>query len=787
MESLFDRKQLLPTRSSRAATRSSRGGTQSAVHQPHRSLSPAAARKPGPRAAPGGPHDVGSNPGRPKALGLLLVSAPDAGLVGTYYELDSTSMVIGRMSAAKVNINDLGVSRNHVRITRNESGEVIAEDLGSTNGTWVNGVAIRTAMLAPGDRLQIGDTTEFIFGVQPGSARSEIRLAQAVATAGAGTWEWRVDGNGLRFGGGIATAIGLGADTTDPHAGESWLRVHPDDRDGLRERLEVAQRDGGRFEHEVRLLRRGAPLWVALTGERFQEADGRPGRLAGTLLDISERRRADAELRRQSLLFESLTDAVVVVGADGTILDWSASAQRLLGWTKAEVLGRRPGILLLPADSERLDQPLAQSARDGERRVAELVITDKSGAELQVEVVAAPLVARQEELVGCVAIFRDLGERKRMQAQLQVAERLAALGTLAAGVAHEINNPLAFVSSNLDFLTQQLAKAAGALGPGHQDLMGALSDSTRGVERIAAIVRDLQTFNRRELAGTPDEVDPNGALEFALRLAQSAMGRQVRVVKDLKPVPHVAGGEARLGHVFFNVLVNAGQSLDANRPEVGAVRVSTAFDEAAGMVIIEVSDEGAGMPPEIVAHIFDPFFTTRPVGSGTGLGLFVTHAIVHELGGEITVKSKIGEGTTIRIALPSVGPAPKAAPPLPRVLLVDDEAMFGTAVRRAFAGRYEIVALTDPLEALARVQHGEKFLLAVVDLVMPKMSGREFLARLRQFDPAFAARSVVFTGAALEDAQAAFPPDERPTILRKTLDFAQLAARLGELRDAQEK
>jgi CheY-like chemotaxis protein len=352
-------------------------------------------------------------------------------------------------------------------------------------------------------------------------------------------------------------------------------------------------------------------------------------------------------------------------------------------------------------------------------------------------------------------------------------------------LVNEINNPLAFVSSNLEYLAQQVAPAGPALGVGHRDLVEAIAESTRGVERIAGIVRDLQTFNRRERSSAPEQVDPNQVLEFALRITDSALRQQVRLVKDLQPVPLVPGGEARLAQVFFNILVNAGQSVEAGPHAARVVKVSTRFDAAAQEVVIEVSDQGAGMAPEVVSRVFEPLFSTKPVGAGTGLGLFVCHAIITDLGGEITVESKLGEGTTFRVILPAVGPAPVAAPALPRVLVMDDEPMIGTSLRRAFAGRYEIVPVADPQEALERIQQGERFLMALVDLVMPKMSGPEFLARLRQFDPALARRSVVFTGASLEDAAAGFPAGERPAILRKSGDLEQLTALLDTVRDAQ--
>ncbi len=721
--------------------------------------------------APWRPPHPGESPG------LLLVSATTPALIGAYFALESAEIVIGRSGGADIRVDDPGVSREHVRIARGPAGEFIAKDLGSTNGTWLNGVGIRSAALSEGDRLQIGTSTEFLFGANREGAQAEIRLRQAIYAAGAGTWEWFLGSGALQLYGGIGRAVGHDTDDTQPRADDSWARVHPEDREALRARLGAALQAGRTFESDVRLLRPdGSVFRVAMTGEPFRDRDGGPVRLAGALLDVTERRLADGELRRQSLLFDSLADAVVIVGSGGTILDWSASAERLLGWSKAEALARRPGALLHGADEERLDKILVECARGGGRHSEELTLRGKSGSDVPVEMVAVPLVGREEEIVACVAVFRDLGERKRLQARLQIAERLASLGTLAAGVAHEINNPLAFVASNLDYVSRKLAGAGEALGSLRADVAEALADSRMGAERIASIVRDLQAFSGKERPGSPDEVDPNAAMEFALRMAASRIRHRARLVRDLNSVPWVLGGEARLGQVFLNLLVNATQAIEPGRAGESLIRVSSRFDPATQRVVVEVADEGAGIPPDVLPRIFEPFFTTKAVGTGTGLGLFVCQGIVTELGGELTVESELGKGTTFRVLLPAAGSAARVAPARRRVLVVDDEPLLGTALKRCFAHRYDVVPVADPREALERVRSGERFSFALVDLQMPEMSGQEFLAHLRELDPDLARRSAAVTGGPLDDAADRFPEGERPRLLPKPIDLERLAA-----------
>jgi PAS domain S-box-containing protein len=594
------------------------------------------------------------------APGLLLVAAPRPGAIGSFFELRDPEVTVGRSSEATVRVDDPGLSRLHLRITRQPDGRHVAQDLGSTNGTYLQGVSVRSATLVEGDRLQLGTATELLFGQRRGDAEEEIRLRQAVAASGVGTWEWRVAAGALAFSGGIARALGRDPHATEPQPFDAWDRVAEEDREPLRARLAEAAAGGRPLDAECRLVAAGgAVVWVAMTGEAFRDERGEAVRVAGAAMDVTERKRAELELRRQSLLFDSIADAVVVVGLDGTVLDWNAGAARTFGWTRAQALGRRPGALLDPRGDDRLTEAVVAAARAGERRAEELTLRARDGAEVVVEASAVPLQGEGPAPLGAVVVLRDVGERRRLQARLQLAERLASLGTLAAGVAHEINNPLSYVASNLDYVASRLAEVEGELGDRYASLEAALADSRTGAARIRDIVTNLKAFTGRGAAGD-GPVDPNAALEFALRVADNVVRHRARVVKELGEVPQVPGGEGALGQVFLNLVVNAAHALPVGRPRGGTITLRSRHDAAAGRVVVEVSDTGCGIAPEHLPRIFEPFYTTRPVGSGTGLGLFVCHGIVSSLGGELTVESELGRGTTVRVALPTTAPA--AAP-----------------------------------------------------------------------------------------------------------------------------
>ncbi|HTP51370.1 MAG TPA: ATP-binding protein [Anaeromyxobacteraceae bacterium] len=581
-------------------------------------------------------------------LGLLLVRAPNPSHVGTYHALDKAEVVIGRAGGtADVCLGDPGVSRRHARVIR-EGGELVVEDLGSTNGTFLNGAEIGRAVLSRGDRLQVGTSTEFLVGTPSDNTLAELRLQQAIATAGAGTWEWHVTSRAFRVYGGVARSLACDWNLARSTSGDHWSCVHPADREKLSAGLAAVLEQGGAVDVEARILRRGGGfLWVAMNGELFRDRGGRPLRIAGALMDVTERRRAQGELIRQSSVFEALADAVIVVGSGGTILDWNAAAVGLLGWAKSEVLGLRPEVLLGTSGGRRLDEALVQPGRGSERRSEEISLTSKGGVEIPVEMVTFSIPAEESGLAPRVAVFRDLRERKRLQERLLFAERLTTLGTLAAGVAHEVNNPLSFVLSNLEFLSHHLDRGAS---PQMAEVLG---ETRKGAERIGIIVDSLRALSRRVDSVEPEPLDPNAALEFALKVVDHRIQSQARLVKDLQPVPPVMGAPGRLGQVFLNLLVNAAQAFKEGQGEGAIVKVSSWFDARSRRVVVEVADNGSGIPPDILPRIFDAFFSTKPSGQGCGLGLFLSRGIVSDLGGEICVESEAGKGSTFRVSLPA--------------------------------------------------------------------------------------------------------------------------------------
>jgi signal transduction histidine kinase/ActR/RegA family two-component response regulator len=380
------------------------------------------------------------------------------------------------------------------------------------------------------------------------------------------------------------------------------------------------------------------------------------------------------------------------------------------------------------------------------------------------------------------ALGRRRAERERLElhSRLAIADRLVSVGTLAAGVAHELNNPLAYVNANLSFLAEQVKQLMSlvpseARGEAVSETLTQIEDAARdardGVERMCLIVRDLKTLSRAD-DGKVGPVDLVPVVETCLNVAQNEIKHRATLVRDLGATPAVRGSEARLGQVILNLLINAAQAIPEGHPERHQIHVRSGL-EPDGAVFVSVEDTGCGIDPEQRARIFDPFFTTKPPGVGTGLGLSICHGIVSTLGGRIDVESAPGLGSTFKVVLPAMtrepaddehgppgGPTRAAAAPRPRILVVDDEPLVRTVIQRTLGSRHEVVACGSVDEALERVRRGEEFHLVLSDLLMPERTGMDLFHELEHLAPALAARMVFLSGGACTEQTREFL--ERP-------------------------
>jgi signal transduction histidine kinase/ActR/RegA family two-component response regulator len=379
-------------------------------------------------------------------------------------------------------------------------------------------------------------------------------------------------------------------------------------------------------------------------------------------------------------------------------------------------------------------------------------------------------------------------ERNRMVDQLMNADRLVAMGRLAAGVGHEINNPLTYVLSGLSVLADELDALAKVVPPERlSDARDTMAEMRQGLDRIRQVVRDLKTFSR------PDEeplrpVAVADVIESSLQMTMNEIRHRAALVKELGPVPPVLGNASRLGQVFLNLLVNATQAIPEGAADRNEIRV-VSYVDGAGFVVIEIRDTGTGIAPDLVERVFEPFFTTREAQGGTGLGLSISRNLVASMGGAITVESRPEHGSCFRIRLP---PAPADEPAEPsqpaaqqpyraRVLVVDDDPLVLNAVRRTLVREHDVVGETSGRAALARIEAGEAFDLVLCDLMMPEMGGAELHAALATLRPELAARTAFLTGGAFTAAGQRFLDSVPNPCIEKPFDPDALRARLRRL------
>jgi two-component system NtrC family sensor kinase len=390
------------------------------------------------------------------------------------------------------------------------------------------------------------------------------------------------------------------------------------------------------------------------------------------------------------------------------------------------------------------------------------------------------LVAERTE-----ALRREMAERARAEHELHQTQRLEALGRLAAGIGHEINNPLAFILGSIEAAQETLVGLEAQIDADtYRDIARFLEAATIGSDRIAQIVRSIKMFVRPDEAA-PEAVDVPAAVRLALDMAAVDVPEHVAIDTDLGAVPLVLGKRVEVEQLLINLFRNAVQALAGQQEREARVRVSCRRDGE--RVLIEVADTGAGIAQSDLDKIFDPFFTTRPVGQGTGLGLSICHAIVTGMGGTIDVRSAEQDGTTVTVGLP-VMDAPLAAPvaaeePRPppssvvlrgRILIVDDEPFVLQMMMHALRA-HDVVGTGSGREAIGRCL-AEPFDLILCDLMMPEISGMELYETILQARPALAERIVFVTGGAQLDGVRQFLDEVPNEYLEKPVERRRLQA-----------
>ncbi len=506
-------------------------------------------------------------------------------------------------------------------------------------------------------------------------------------------------------------------------------------------------------------------------------------RQAAVALDnarLYERQKTILErLRLFAQSVRAIGESVVITDLERRIIFVNETFVKKYGWTEAEVLGQPVSFLPAPSTPSDFLREIDRETRRGGWQ-GELRHRRKSGEEFPVLLTTTPVLDESGTLVALVGVSRDLSDEKLLAAQLIQAEKLAAVGQLAAGVAHEINNPLtAIVGFSSIALERNPPKEIA------DDLEMVRAQAIRAAE----IVRDLLAFARPS-PSDQHPVDLNEALRQTLRLqAYHLATDQIEVVWELtEPLPGTRGDGGQLQQVILNLVVNAHQAMKAAHGR-GTLTIATGHD--CGEVWVRIGDDGTGIPAELLPRIFDPFLTTKPVGQGTGLGLSISYGIVQAHGGRLLAEHRPGGGATFTIVLPAIDATPDTAggkvEPAPRrggslsVLVVDDE----PAVARVLSimlermGHRTEVAQSGP-EALTKLRQNV-YDLMTLDLKMPHMSGQEVWQRLQSMKLPGPPKVLFVTGDIATKGATTFLTESGQPYLEKPFQPSELAQKLDEL------
>lgn len=513
---------------------------------------------------------------------------------------------------------------------------------------------------------------------------------------------------------------------------------------------------------------------------------------------LADELRAERDNLRET--FDVFDEALLLLDAQGRVLVANAAGQRLYATPLAKDLAALAAETLLSTGKASLSGPVKAPIRRG---AAPSSMPDHTGtpADLSAVISDHPLshggrifVGRAYPVSGrrVLVYVRDVTAERDGEMQRLQAEKLASIGMLAAGVAHEINNPAAFVLGNIEALAAQIRQVERRLGTGVDPAARAdleamifevttiLQESKEGMARIQRIVRDLSAFSHVD-DDTQCVTAVNAGVESTLSLLRNELRHRATVEKDLRAARLVRTSTARLGQVFLNLIINAAQALD--EAEVKRNRILVRTYDSGDDVVFEVSDNGPGIAPELLPRIFDSFFTTKPPGVGTGLGLPISQGIVRALGGEITVETQLGRGATFRVRLPAQAPVRSEVPAVEaaplyrrrRVLCVDDEALLLKAYRRMLADVHEVVTALGGKDALLILQKQHDFDLILCDLQMPEMSGMELYSAVKAMHPELGDRFVFVTGGAFS-AEAKRFLEQAVTCLSKPFRIEELLA-----------
>jgi PAS domain S-box-containing protein len=568
----------------------------------------------------------------------------------------------------------------------------------------------------------------------------------------------------------------------DPEVLDAFLAQLPQilelaERSGLARLRELA--DGRRLPAEF-----DPDVLIGLLDELLPEPQGPPNnRLRGRLALEQEPRPLAAPVNSSGAAMMSLT-------LDGTIDTWNTAAERLFGYRASEIIGLPLWTLVPAAHLDAAGAVYSRMLQTDVEQTVEMPHLTKDGSSVDARLTLS-MQREGDQVVGFLGVISDISEERQERARLAQTTQLAGVGMLAAGVAHEISNPLTWVLRSLRTLNAALPDILrDPTSAPTKRLTSEVADALDGARRMEEVVWALQSLARSEDDRTaPVQMDQ--VMATALNLTSARLHARARVVEELASVPLVEANAAQLCHVFVSLLVNAFEAIEEGAAESNRIIVRTR--EEGGAVIGEITDSGSGIAPDTQERIFDPYFSTRERSVGTGLGLSVCQGLLSAMGGLLEFESQMGQGTTFRVRLPAqphtepapveTTPDPASSPGRARVLVVDDEPMLRTMLVEMLSEHHDVVAAASADEAEALLDR--PFDVILCDLIMPHRTGIELHQWIAEHRPALQDRVLFMSGGCFRtedrDYLDAMPTDS----LAKPFSEDEVLAALGAVVEAR--
>lgn len=604
-----------------------------------------------------------------------------------------------------------------------------------------------------------------------------------------GYWIWNVEEDEVEWSKRTAEMTGISADEVPKTIGQFSDLVHPLDRDRVQQAIRNHLYRSAPYRNIEMRIRRGDGRHghYLANGQALRNEQGRAIILVGSLTDRTLMQRVEQQLedtqKRFTVLFHHMNDAAVLADIEtGMILEANQPAERLWRKSISELVGCHQSELhppMLTDVAKKAFRDHVAALMTNKRDSIQVPILRSDGTEVPAEISSS--LIELEDKVMVLGVFRDISDRvkadrelRERDAQLQLSSHLASMGTLAAGVAHEINNPLTYMLGNLEILKDYLADQ----GIDNDSVSEALEAAWTGGRYVREIVSDLRAITKMD--STDDECDPCEVIRIASRMALADLRHRAQLDLKLADVPKAKLSSARLSQVVLNVLSNASHAFGESDCSTNRILVEVAGTQ--NRVIIVIEDNGMGISEDDLTHVAEPFFTRRGENGGTGLGLSICRRIILEAGGDLKITSKLGSGTKVTITLPSLGNTTAkelgkaegdeiVLSERKRIAVVDDEPLVTNLVDRVLRKHFEVVVFNDARVALRCINNGAEFDLVLCDIMMPEMDGRRFYEAMGERMP-----FLFLTGGAVTEENMAFASrmDQEGRVLYKPFEAANL-------------